>query len=112
MDPLRAGGRADLTGNDRLEMDARLALQPVNWVLQPLHIVGKDTWPMWFGERDLAMAPVIAVHVWRLLPFATVIIHLDPPRGQRGRRSRRRRLLVAQDPHRPAAPAADPHRGR
>src|SRR6266481_923136 len=47
---------------------------PVNWVLQPLHIVGKDTWPMWFGERDLAMASVIAVHVWRLLPFSTVII--------------------------------------
>ena len=85
---------------------------PVNWVLQALHIVGKDTWPMWFGERDLAMASVIAVHVWPLLPFTTVIIHLDPARGQRGRRSRRRRLLVARDPHRPAAPAADPHRGR
>lgn len=28
MDPLRAVGRADLTGNERLEMDARLALQP------------------------------------------------------------------------------------
>ena len=47
---------------------------PVNWVLQALHIIGKDTWPMWFGERNLAMASVIAVHVWRLLPFATVII--------------------------------------
>jgi multiple sugar transport system permease protein len=47
---------------------------PVNWVLQALHIVGRDTWPMWFGERNLAMASVIAVHVWRLLPFSTVII--------------------------------------
>ena len=47
---------------------------PVNWVLQALHIVGTNTWPMWFGERDLAMASVIAVHVWRLLPFSTVII--------------------------------------
>ena len=47
---------------------------PVNWVLQALHIVGKNTWPMWFGEKDLAMAAVIAVHVWRLLPFSTVII--------------------------------------
>ena len=47
---------------------------PVNWVLQALHIVGKNTWPMWFGERDLAMASVITVHVWRLLPFSTVII--------------------------------------
>jgi multiple sugar transport system permease protein len=47
---------------------------PVNWVLQATHVVGKDTWPMWFGEKDLAMAAVIAVHAWRLLPFATVII--------------------------------------
>jgi multiple sugar transport system permease protein len=47
---------------------------PVNWVLQATQVVGKDTWPMWFGEKDLAMAAVIAVHVWRLLPFATVII--------------------------------------
>jgi multiple sugar transport system permease protein len=47
---------------------------PVNWVLQALHIVGKNTWPMWFGEKDLAMAAVIGVHVWRLLPFATVLI--------------------------------------
>ena len=47
---------------------------PVNWVLQATHLVGKNTWPMWFGERDLAMAAVIGVHVWRLLPFATVII--------------------------------------
>jgi multiple sugar transport system permease protein len=47
---------------------------PVNWVLQATHLVGKNTWPMWFGEKDLAMAAVIAVHVWRLLPFATVII--------------------------------------
>ena len=47
---------------------------PVNWVLQATHIVSKNTWPMWFGERDLAMASVIAVHVWRLLPFSTVII--------------------------------------
>jgi multiple sugar transport system permease protein len=47
---------------------------PVNWVLQATHVVSKNTWPMWFGEKDLAMAAVIAVHVWRLLPFATVII--------------------------------------
>jgi multiple sugar transport system permease protein len=47
---------------------------PVNWVLQALHIIGRNDWPMWFGEKDLAMASVIGVHVWRLLPFATVII--------------------------------------
>jgi len=47
---------------------------PVNWVLQALHIIGRNDWPMWFGERDLAMASVIGVHVWRLLPFSTIII--------------------------------------
>jgi len=47
---------------------------PVNWVLQATHIIGKNDWPMWFGERGLAMASVIGVHVWRLLPFSTVII--------------------------------------
>jgi multiple sugar transport system permease protein len=29
---------------------------------------------MWLGEPKLAMTSVILVHVWRLLPFATVII--------------------------------------
>jgi multiple sugar transport system permease protein len=47
---------------------------PVNWVLRAVHIIGPNDWPMWFGEKDLAMAAVIAVHVWRILPFATVII--------------------------------------
>jgi len=47
---------------------------PVNWVLQALHVIPQSSWPMWFGVRELAMASVIGVHVWRLLPFATVII--------------------------------------
>jgi multiple sugar transport system permease protein len=47
---------------------------PVNWVLRALHVVGPNDWPMWFGESYLAMASVIGVHVWRLLPFSTVII--------------------------------------
>jgi len=47
---------------------------PVNWVLRALHLIPQDAWPMWFGEKDLAMASVIAVHVWRLLPFSAVII--------------------------------------
>src|SRR5262249_16442382 len=47
---------------------------PVNWVLRAVHVIGPNDWPMWFGERGLAMASVIGVHVWRLLPSATVII--------------------------------------
>lgn len=46
----------------------------INWTLRAVGVFGPDTWPMWLGLPHLAMASVIAVHVWRLLPFATVIL--------------------------------------
>jgi multiple sugar transport system permease protein len=46
----------------------------INWTLQAVHIIGPDTWPYWLGEPDLAMIAVILVHVWRMFPFATVIL--------------------------------------
>jgi multiple sugar transport system permease protein len=46
----------------------------INWVLVALHIVKPFAAPMWLGEPGLAMMSVIAVHVWRILPFSTVII--------------------------------------
>lgn len=46
----------------------------INWTLRAVGIFGPDIWPMWLGVPRLAMASVIAVHVWRLLPFATVIL--------------------------------------
>jgi multiple sugar transport system permease protein len=46
----------------------------INWTLQALHIIGPNTWPYWLGEPDLAMMAVILVHVWRMFPFATVIL--------------------------------------
>ncbi len=46
----------------------------INWTLQAVGIFGPNTWPMWLGIPHLAMASVIAVHVWRLLPLATVIL--------------------------------------
>jgi multiple sugar transport system permease protein len=46
----------------------------VNWVLVHLHLVNAFTPPQWLGEPDLAMASIITVHAWRLLPFATVIM--------------------------------------
>ncbi len=46
----------------------------INWTLQALHIIGPNTWPYWLGEPDLAMMAVIMVHVWRMFPFATVIL--------------------------------------
>jgi multiple sugar transport system permease protein len=46
----------------------------VNWVLAQLHLVNRFDPPMWLGEPALAMGSVIAVHAWRMIPFATVIM--------------------------------------
>src|SRR3954447_10268883 len=44
-----------------------------NWFLIHLGIVSDATKPNWLGEPNLAMASIITVHVWRLLPFAVII---------------------------------------
>lgn len=46
----------------------------VNWTAQAVGIFGPETWPYWLGQPDLAMGSVIAVHTWRILPLATIII--------------------------------------
>jgi multiple sugar transport system permease protein len=46
----------------------------INWTLQAVGLITPDTWPVWLGVPHLAMGSVIAVHVWRLLPLATVIL--------------------------------------
>jgi multiple sugar transport system permease protein len=46
----------------------------VNWVLIHLNLVDEFNPPQWLGDRELAMAAIITVHAWRLLPFATVIM--------------------------------------
>ncbi|MDX1486888.1 MAG: sugar ABC transporter permease [Acidiferrobacterales bacterium] len=46
----------------------------INWTARAIGVFGPDTWPIWLGQPDLAMASIITVHVWRLLPLATVII--------------------------------------
>ncbi len=46
----------------------------INWTLQAVGLLGPGSWPMWLGEPRLAMIAVILVHVWRILPFATVVI--------------------------------------
>jgi multiple sugar transport system permease protein len=38
-----------------------------------LHLVDPHDPPQWLGRPNLAMAAVIMVHAWRILPFATVI---------------------------------------
>lgn len=47
---------------------------PINWLLQKSGLFGPDFWPMWLGRPKLAMGSIIAVHVWRMLPLATVIL--------------------------------------
>ena len=46
----------------------------INWTLQALGLISRDNWPMWLGIPYLAMGSVITVHVWRLLPLATIIL--------------------------------------
>jgi len=46
----------------------------INWVLVAVHLYKPYSAPMWLGEPHLAMASVILVHSWRLLPFSTVIM--------------------------------------
>jgi len=46
----------------------------VTWVLVWLGFVNKYSPPMWLGQEGLAMASVILVHCWRLIPFSTVIL--------------------------------------
>ncbi len=45
-----------------------------NWTFQAVGVFGSKTWPVWLGVPYLAMGSVIAIHVWRLLPLATVIL--------------------------------------
>ncbi|MBI4593054.1 MAG: sugar ABC transporter permease [Candidatus Rokubacteria bacterium] len=46
----------------------------LNWTLEALGLIGPNEWFMWLGVPRLAMGSVIAVHVWRILPLATVIL--------------------------------------
>jgi multiple sugar transport system permease protein len=46
----------------------------INWTGRTLGLVEPLNNPQWVGEPDLAMGAIIAVHAWRLLPFATIII--------------------------------------
>ncbi|MFN3076095.1 MAG: carbohydrate ABC transporter permease [Alphaproteobacteria bacterium] len=46
----------------------------INWTLRATGAINPGDWPIWLGQPGLAMAAIIVVHVWRLLPFATVIV--------------------------------------
>ncbi len=46
----------------------------ISWVLVALHFYKPFHAPMWLGEPHLAIASVLLVHSWRLMPFSTVIL--------------------------------------
>jgi multiple sugar transport system permease protein len=46
----------------------------INWVLKVSGWLGPGQWYYWLGDPTLAMAAIIVIHVWRMLPFSTVII--------------------------------------
>jgi multiple sugar transport system permease protein len=45
----------------------------VNWVAKRLQLVDQFNPPQWLGDPTLALAAVISVHAWRIIPFAVVI---------------------------------------
>jgi multiple sugar transport system permease protein len=45
---------------------------PIDWVLRSVGLIESNVY--WLGKDTLAMASVIAVHTWRIVPLAAVII--------------------------------------
>ncbi|WP_205717104.1 carbohydrate ABC transporter permease [Afipia massiliensis] len=46
----------------------------INWTGQAFRILGPNEWPIWLGQPNLAMASIIIVQIWRIVPLATVIL--------------------------------------
>ncbi|BCH25969.1 ABC transporter permease [Mesorhizobium sp. L-8-10] len=46
----------------------------INWTGQRIGVLGPNEWPIWLGQPNLALASIVIVNIWRLLPLATVII--------------------------------------
>jgi multiple sugar transport system permease protein len=46
----------------------------INWVLKVVGYLGPGQWYYWLGDTTLGMIAIITVHVWRMLPFSTVIL--------------------------------------
>ncbi len=46
----------------------------INWVLKVAGWLGPGEWYYWLGDPTLAMVAIITIHVWRMLPFSTVIL--------------------------------------
>ncbi|MBE3598837.1 MAG: sugar ABC transporter permease [Limnochordaceae bacterium] len=46
----------------------------INWTASVIHLLRPGQWWYWLGTPDLAMIAIITVHVWRMLPFGTVVL--------------------------------------
>jgi len=46
----------------------------INWVLKVVGYFGPGQWYFWLGDTTLGMIAIITIHVWRMLPFSTVIL--------------------------------------
>jgi multiple sugar transport system permease protein len=46
----------------------------INWILKVVGWLGPGEWYYWLGDPVLGMVAIIVVHVWRMLPFSTVIL--------------------------------------
>jgi multiple sugar transport system permease protein len=46
----------------------------INWLLKVAGYFGPGEWYYWLGDPTLGMVAIITVHVWRMLPFSTVIL--------------------------------------
>ena len=46
----------------------------VNWLLKVVGFLGPGEWYYWLGDPTLGMIAIVTIHVWRMLPFSTVIL--------------------------------------
>src|SRR5262244_254679 len=49
----------------------------INWTLSRLGLIGSygsESWPVWLGQPQLALAACIAVNVWRTFPFSAIVL--------------------------------------
>jgi multiple sugar transport system permease protein len=46
----------------------------INWMLKVVGWLGPGQWYYWLGDTTLGMIAIITIHVWRMLPFSTVIL--------------------------------------
>src|SRR5207237_5158748 len=46
----------------------------INWLLKVSGWLGPGQWYYWLGDTTLGMTAIIIIHVWRMLPFSTIIL--------------------------------------